>query len=312
MKKLFAALLTACVALAPATIASAEAETEHEPVVFGFTVTTNNNPFFAEIEAAVREVVEANGDVLITSDPQSDLQTQISQCEDMIAQGIDCLLLCPIDSAAIKPVLTLCDEQDIPVINFDTDVVDVDLVDALVATDNYSAGVAVGEDMLKTLPEGSKIAILDIPSNVASDARIQGLLDTLGDHVEVVDRLNGKGDTGVSLPIAEDLIVANPDLAAFFGMNDPMAIGCVQAVESQNKQGEILVWGVDGSPEAKQCIAEGTLVGTGAQSPATIGEVTIDTAYKVLEGESFEEKIYIESFIINGDNIDEYSLDGWQ
>ena len=311
MKKLLAMLLAALMLLG-ACAAMAETTEADEPITFGFTVTTNNNPFFAEIEAAVREVIEANGDVLITSDPQSDLQTQISQCEDMIAQGIDCLLLCPIDSAAIKPILTLCEEQNIPVVNFDTDVVDVDMVDALVATDNYSAGVAVGEDMLKKLPEGSKIAIMDIPSNVASDARLNGLLDTLGDHVVVVDRLNGKGDTGVTLPIAEDLIIANPDLAAFFGMNDPMAIGCVQAVASQGKTGEILVWGVDGSPEAKQCVAEGTMEGTGAQSPATIGKVTIETAYKLLEGETFDEKIYIESFIINSDNIDEYSLDGWQ
>lgn len=306
MKKILATILAACLLMSVSAFAGAEG------LVFGFTVTTNNNPFFAEIEAAVRAVVEANGDTLITSDPQSDLQTQISQCEDMIAQGIDCLLLCPIDSAAIKSVLTLCKEQSIPVINFDTDVVDVDLVDAIVATNNYSAGVAVGEDMLKVLPKGAKIAILDIPSNVASNARVQGMLDTLGDHVTVIDRLNGKGDTGVSLPIAEDLIVANPDLAAFFGMNDPEAIGCVQAVASQNKTGEILVWGVDGSPEAKQCVAEGTMVGTGAQSPATIGKVTIETAYKVLAGETFDEKIYIDSFIINADNISEYSLDGWQ
>lgn len=310
MKKFLSVLLVAVLLLSVCAI-PAMAE-EKKPLTFGFTVTTNNNPFFAEIEAAVREVVEANGDVLITSDPQSDLQTQISQCEDMIAQGIDCLLLCPIDSAAIKPVLTLCKEQNIPVINFDTDVVDVDMVNALIATDNYSAGVAVGKDMLEKLPAGSKIAILDIPSNVASDARINGMLDTLGDHVVVVDRLNGKGDTGVALPIAEDLIIANPDLAAFFGMNDPMAIGCVQAVASQGKKGEILVWGVDGSPEAKQCVAEGTMEGTGAQSPATIGKVTIETAYKVLQGEKFDEKIYIESFIINGDNIGEYSLEGWQ
>lgn len=98
MKKLFAVLLTACMTIAPMAVAGAEEE--HEPVVFGFTVTTNNNPFFAEIEDAVREVIEANGDVLITSDPQSDLQTQISQCEDMIAQGIDCLLPSIYDKAS--------------------------------------------------------------------------------------------------------------------------------------------------------------------------------------------------------------------
>ena len=54
------------------------------------------------------------------------------------------------------------------------------------------------------------------------------------------------------------------------------------------------------------------MVGTGAQSPATIGKVTIETAYKVLAGETFDDKIYIDSFIINADNISEYSLDGWQ
>lgn len=168
--------------------------------VIGFCPPTMNNPFFYWIEQNVRKAVEAQGDTLITMDPQLDQQKQIEQVEDLLTQGIDALLLCPYDSNSIKSALVSASEKDVPIIIFDTPVVDSEYVETTVASDNYKAGAVVAEDLKSRLPEGSKIACLVSLAGETDRRRLQGFTDTLGDGYEIVAQLDGKGDTGVSLP----------------------------------------------------------------------------------------------------------------
>ncbi len=59
-------------------------------------------------------------------------------------------------------------------------------------------------------------------------------------------------------------------------------------------------------------IEAGTMTGTGAQSPETIGSKSAETALQVLKGETVEHDIVIDTFIINSDNVSQYGTDGWQ
>lgn len=282
---------------------------------YGFTCMTMNNPFFTTIEESIRKEVEANGDELITLDTKQDIATQIQQVEDMINQGIDALFLCPVDSEGISPALDMLEEADIPVINFDTDVTDADKVDTILVSNNEYAGQVVGEAMAKKYPEGGKIAILDAPYAEACVQRVEGFLKGLGDNkdkFEIVSQQNGKGDTAESLPIAENIIQANPDLIGFFCINDPSALGAYSAVESAALTDKIAVFGCDGSPDAKKSIAEGGMAGTGAQSPINIGKQCVEAAEKILAGESVDKEIKVDTFLITKDNVDEYGTDGWQ
>lgn len=278
---------------------------------FGFAATTMNNPFFHAIQEAIEEVVNENGDELIVIDAQNDAQKQISMVEDLLTQGIDLLFLCPIDSASIKSSLEQCSKAGVPVVNFDTDVYDVDLVNTIIVSDNYYAGELVAEDMMKKLPEGSKVCILTSPSAEACIKRQNGFKDKADGYFKIVSEIDGKGDTATSLGIAEDVLQGNPDLGAFYAINDPSAIGCVQALESQKKT-DVLVYGVDGQPMGKQAISEGTMEATAAQSPINIGKESVAAAYKILSGESVEKNILVPTFLIDKNNVTEYGLDGWQ
>lgn len=309
MKRTLLTLLVVASVLAACLSGAALAE---ENYTFGFSVPTMNNPFFLTIHDAAKETIEGNGDAFIAGDPQMDPQKQISQTEDMITQGIDIMVLCPIDSASIKAALTACDESGVPVVIFDTPVFDPELVVTTVASDNVNAGYVVGLDMMTKLPEGSTVAIMHSPSAQACVERVEGFMEAVGDYFTVVAEYDGKGDTGVTLPIAEDVLQGNPDLGAFFCVNDPSAIGCVQAIEAAGRTGEVLVYGVDGQPMAKQAIKEGTMSGTGAQSPINLGKIAVESAYKYLAGETLEENVVVETFIINAANIDEFDLEGWQ
>jgi ABC-type sugar transport system, periplasmic component len=279
---------------------------------FGFSVPTMNNPFFLSIHDAAKATIEGNGDTFVAGDPQMDPQKQISQIEDMLTQGIDIMVLCPIDSASIKAALTACADKNVPVIIYDTPVHDPELVITTVASDNRNAGAVVAKDMKGKLPEGSKVAIMHSPAAQACVERVEGFIAESDGYFNIIGDYDGQGDTGVTMPIAEDVLQGNPDLGAFFCVNDPSAIGCVQALESAGRTGEVLVYGVDGAPEAKHAIKDGTMSGTGAQSPVNLGKIAVESAYKHLNGESLEKDTVVDTFIINTENIDQYDLDGWQ
>lgn len=281
--------------------------------VFGYTSMTQNNPFFQVLEQAIREKVEANGDKLITTNPAMDVELQINQIEDMISQGIDAIFLNPVDWEGIRPALVMLEEAGIPIINYDTEVKDFNYVTAYVGSDNKNAGRVAGEDMVKRFPDGGKIAILDSPTMNSVNDRIEGFMEAIeGKGFEVVAQQDGKGDLEISLDITEDILQAHPDIIAIMGGNDPSALGALAAVKAANKT-DIAIYGVDGSPNAKAEIAEGgPLVGTGAQSPISIGQISVDVAYKVLKGEKFEKRTPVETFIINRENVDKYGTDSWQ
>lgn len=281
--------------------------------VFGYTSMTQNNPFFIVLEKSIREEVEKNGDKLITMNPAMDVSLQINQIEDMIAQGIDAIFLNPVDWEGIRPALVMLEEAGIPIINYDTEVKDFKYVTAYVGSDNKNAGRVAGEDLVKRYPDGGKIAVLDSPTMNSINDRIAGFMEAIeGKGFEIVAQQDAKGDLETALGITEDILQAHTDIIAIMGGNDPTALGALAAVKAANRT-DIAIYGVDGSPDAKAAIAEGSpLVGTGAQSPIQIGKKSVEVAYKILNGEDYEKRIPVETFLINKDNVDEYGIKDWQ
>ncbi|MFM1653013.1 sugar ABC transporter substrate-binding protein [Brevibacillus sp. B_LB10_24] len=281
--------------------------------VFGYTSMTQNNPFFQVLEQSIRKEVEAKGDKLITTNPAMDVSLQINQIEDMIAQGIDAIFLNPVDWEGIRPALVKLKEAGIPIINYDTEVKDFDYVTAYVGSDNKNAGRVDGEDLVKRFPNGGKIVVLDSPTMNSVNDRIAGFMEAIeGKNFEIVAQQDAKGDLETALGLTEDILQAHPDIIAIMGGNDPTALGALAALKAANKT-DIVIYGVDGSPDAKAAIAEGgPFVGTGAQSPIQIGVKSVEVAYKVLNGESFEKRTPVETFLINKENVQQYGTDGWQ
>jgi ribose transport system substrate-binding protein len=282
-------------------------------IVIGYAPTTMNNPFWQAVLDGVKSVLEPAGVKIVTIDPQNDQSRMNDQIGDLLAQGIDALLVAPFDSAGIRPALEECQKKGVPVINFDTPVVDRNLVKSIIASDNVNAGVVVAKDMMTRLPRGSKVAIIHSPSGQACIDRFDGFMKEAGDYFTIVQPIpDGKGDTGATLPLAEDILISAPDLKAFFAVNDPSAAGCVQAIAAHPDRKGILVYGVDGAPDAKKMIGEGTMTGTGAQSPIGIGKKTAEIALAILGGETVEANVVIPTFIINESNLSQYNIAGWQ
>lgn len=307
-KKMVGAVVLAAAMMIPATAVSAEG------LKLGYTCMDGTNPFFVTIENKMREMVEANGDELIAVDPANDVTKQIPMVEDLIVQNIDGMFMNPVDAEGILPALDQLKDAGIPIVGFDTEVADMSYLVSYAGSDNYNAGKVCGEDLVKRCPDGGKILVLDSPTMQSVTDRTNGFLEAIdGAGFEIVGQQDAKGNLQVAQGLAEDLLTANPDVVAIFGGNDPTALGALAAAKGQGFT-DLLIYGVDGSPDIKAELAkEGSMIaGTGAQSPVTIAETAVDIMYKHLNGEEVEDRYPVETFLITADNVADYGTDGWQ
>jgi len=301
-------------ASAPAADTVAPAAEAKESYTFGYTCMDGTNPFFVIIEKTMREAVEANGDRLISADPANDVSLQITQIEDMITQGIDAIFLNPAEAEGILPALDMLRDAGIPVINFDTEVADLSYVTSYAGSDNFNAGFVCGEDLVKKLPDGGPIIVLDSPTMNSVVDRTNGFLEAInGKGFEIVAQQDARGNLERSMNISQDLLQAHGNVVAIFGGNDPTALGALAAANAAGLT-DVLIYGVDGSPDIKAELASGNslIEGSGAQSPVSIAKISVDIMYKYMAGESIDPRYPVPTFLITADNVAEFGTDGWQ
>lgn len=316
MKKRMAAL-TMAVAMTAALgmTAFAEDAANVEDITLAYVPTTMNNPFWSAMMGGITEQMEALGmdpsSQLVTVDANSDQATMNNYVNDLIAQEVDAIILAPMDTTAVTEALSACEAAGIPVINVDTPVDAADKVAAIIASDNYKAGVLCAEDMMSKLDEGAKVAVMNQPSGAACVQREQGFLDTVGDYFEIVSTTDTEGDTAKTMTAAEDVLTADADLAAFFCINDMGALGCVQACNAASRT-DVLIYGVDGNPDFMGYVEDGSATASAAQQPSVIGSSAVDAAIAVLGGEEVEHDQVIDVELITGENIADFDISDWQ
>jgi ribose transport system substrate-binding protein len=289
------------------------AETVDKPRLFGATYMTRNNPFFDVLHDALTQVVEGNGDILISRDPCQDQEKQNDQILEMIDEGIEVLFLNPVDWETVRPALVACQEAGVVVINIDTVVKDREYVTSIIETDNYQAGVLCAQDMMKRVDE-AEIVMIDSPGQASINNRLQGFLDTIesNENYRIVYTGTSRGEFEISAKVMQEVLAEGVSFNVVLGGNDPSALGALATLQQRHREDGVLIYGIDGSPDFKAMLKLGYVTGTSAQSPETIGRVAAEIAYKYLSGEEVPDYLGIEPYMITGENLDQYEVNGWQ
>lgn len=284
-----------------------------EPRVFGATYMQMNNPYFEIINNSIKEVVESNGDILITRDPAKNQDKQNEEIYQMIEDGVSAIFLNTVDWKTVKPALVACHEAGIPVFVMDTPVYDEEYIVSLIASDNYNAGVQCAQDMMKKM-DSAKIVILSDESTGSIISRIQGFKDTIQDdsRYQIVYEAQGMGELEISMNVMNEFLPMNIPFDVVMGGNDPSALGALAALQANRKEMNVKIYGVDGSPDGKTMIKQGYMEATSAQSPKEIGRIVAEKAYGYLQGEQVEKNIVVPVTLISKENLDQYDVNGWQ
>ena len=289
-------------------------KTEDKKIVFGSTFMTMNNPYFNVLNENIRDTIEANGDILITRDPAQSQERQNAQITDMLNEGIDFLFVNAVDKIGIESALLECQKRGVPVILIDTDVDNRIGVISAIQSENYEAGVLLAQDLIRKKPEGANILIVENLIASSMIQRRQGFIDTISGNkkYEIVEEIDGVSEIETVNHAVIDYI-ENNDRAfdVIFGMNDPTAIGAVAAIREMSEN-KVLIYGVDGSPDAKELISQGLFTATVAQHPIYMGKEAAKAAYDYLNGKEIESDISINVDLINAGNLTRFDISKWQ
>ena len=250
---------------------------------------------------------------MVMRDPALDPDRQVEQIEEMLEMGIDVLVITPVDTDQIVPVLEKAKQQGAIVVVLDTDAADSEVADCTIRSDNYNAGVIVGKQFLEQHKTG-RVVVMTHEAAQSGQDRVQGFLDTVSgvNGIEIVRQVECKGQMEIAMPRMQEVIREETDFDVVFCLNDLSAVGVVAALEENDMLDEVDVYGVDGSPDSKALIKEGMMEATAAQFPTEIGEQAADVIYRLLNGESVEKQILIPVKLITQQNVDEYGTDRWQ
>jgi ribose transport system substrate-binding protein len=275
--------------------------------LFGVVFQTMNNPFFVELNAGLKEVIEAHGDTLIALDSQFNSLKQKNDISDLLLKGVATLFINPVNWEGIKGSLLQAKEKGVPSIVVDAPVKDEDLVLCQVASDNLEAG-RLAARALAQVRRPAKIVVLHRSVNKACIDRVDGFKEELAKYpdMQILDTQEGQGTAEGGRPVMRDLLGRFPDLNAVFPINDPSALGAISALESAGKLQDVTVVTVDGSQEAIAAIKAGKLYSSSAQFPREIGKIAAQKAYDHLEGKSVEKDVKVRVELITKENADTF------
>jgi ribose transport system substrate-binding protein len=157
-----------------------------------------------------------------------------------------------------------------------------------IASNNYEAGKIAAEFIANKMGGKGKVAVLEgAPGAKTGLDRKQGFLDVIStfDGIQVVSSQPANWDRNKAFEVTTNILQAHPDLGAIFAANDTMALGAGEAVKAAGiAQGKIIIIGVDGIPDARKAIKEGTITGTVAQYPYVMGQLGVLSAYNLAKG----------------------------
>ncbi len=253
--------------------------------VIGISLLTLANPFFVDMADAMKaRAAKAGFDCVVVSG-ELDAAKQAGQIDDFLTRKVDAIVLCPVDSKAIGAALKKANAAGVPIFTADIAVLSDEVkVVAHVATDNLRGGVIAGEEMVRLLPAGGKVAVIDHPEVESVILRTRGFESAIArlagpqsaHPIEIVSKLPGKGARDESLKAAEAILQSHPDIAGVFAINDPSALGAAAAIEKAGLGGKIVVIGFDGQPEAVEAVKAGRIKADVLQHPDLIGARVIE------------------------------------
>lgn len=227
---------------------------------------------------------------------ETDLTQQVALVEQMIARGVDAIVIAPADSKALVPVLKRAQDAGIVVVNIDNRLDRTVLSEAgtqvpFVGPDNREGARIVAEELAKQLKRGDKVAILEgVPTAFNAQQRRAGFEEAMqAAGAAIVTIQSASWEMEKANAVTASILTANPDLAAILASNDSMALGAAAAVKAGGKEDQVRIVGFDNITAVQQLIREGRILATADQHGGQLAVYGIQSALAILKGESAPE-----------------------
>ena len=311
--------LSACAGQQGGSAAESEAESQaaasdgaDEQVVIGFSQANGGDVWRINQTNNVEEFcAEYMPDAeIIVTDAQGDEAKQDSDVDDLIARGIDVLLLTPLSAEALTPAAERALDAGIPVITLDREV-DVEVTQHIGA-DNKLIGRTAAQFIAETLFGGEGGRIIEIQGVLGASATTDrhddfvAWLEENAPNVEIVANQTGEYRREPAQAYMDDMLqrFGPGEFDVVYAHNDEMALGALQSLEAADRTDGVEVVGIDGQNEAIQAIADGRMAATFTYDNA--GKEGCESASRLVAGEEIEPLWVLETNQIDQTNAEEW------
>ncbi|WP_147198696.1 sugar ABC transporter substrate-binding protein [Pantoea sp. CCBC3-3-1] len=242
-------------------------------------------------------------------DAKGDVAQQLQQVQNFIGQGVDAIIVNPVDTNAVKPIMDQASKAGVPLIFVNRrPAAELTGKMAYVGSDSELAGRLQMEALAKNLNYKGNVAILlgDL-ANESTRERTKGVKAVIANYpgLKITQQQTAKFTRNDAVDVVSNWLTAGDDIQAIAANNDEMAIGALQALGKNASH--ILVAGVDGTPDALQMIKNGKMVATVFQDAKGQGEGAVQTAVKLAKGENAQKLVDIPFQLITKENMAKFT-----
>lgn len=294
---------------------SEEAETEEGETKDGYTIAvlawSQAEEFGVDVITGAEEKAAELGNVTVVKpDPAGDMQKEIAILEDLIQQGVDAICVAPVDADAIVPYIDKVREAGIVLVDYDVETEAE--CDAKVLSDNKAGGAMAADQLVAKMgTEGKVLVLTEVPGVTTAEERIAGFEERMAEiapDVEIVEQLSS-GTRDTHRATTENMLQAHPDITGIFCFMGDNSLGAYTACKTNNRQ-DVLIAGYDATGEQIEIMLNDgpdcNLISSVALYPKKIGATALETAYKILEGETIDDVVWTELGMLKAEEADSF------
>ena len=291
IKKTIVASLLAC--MLPAVVMAKD-------VSIGVSMALFDDNFLTILRTSMQKEMKKDGVKSQIEDAKGDVSQQLQQVQNFIGQGVDAIIVNPVDTNAVKPIMDQATKAGIPLV-FVNRRPQAELTDkmAYVGSDSILAGRLQMEALAKAMNGKGNVAILlgDLANESTRD-RTKGVEEVVAKYpnIKIVQKQTAKFTRNDAVDVVSNWMTSGEDI---------QAIASLQALGKNPNH--ILIAGVDGTPDALQMLKSGKMIATIFQDAKGQGEGAVDAAIKLANGEKVEKIIDVPYQLITKENMAEFT-----
>ncbi len=282
----------------------------------GALVISLTNPYWVGMkDAYIAAAAQYGVNIEVMSAPtEGDKQSQLETLNAMALKDYKAIVLSPIEPYNLLPGIIQCNKNGIPVINLGPGI-NVDSLkemgghlDGRLTVDFAQQGELAATDMVKRIGTGKVAIIQGIPGAAQSEGRTAGAKKVFEatKGIELVSVQPANWDSTAAYNAASDIIQAHGDLKGIFCCNDVMALAASRALTDAGLKDKVLLYGVDGTEEAKTAIKEGRMDGTITYPSSAYAKAAVIMLLKLAQGMDMSQTVYCPLDVINTENVAQF------
>jgi len=261
-----------------------------EKVKIGVAMSNFDDVWLTLVRDAITKWASAHPDVQITMvDGSDDTAKQVGQVENFLAQGMDAVVILPVDTSATGPVTKAVLKAGKPLVYVNRKPANLPKGVVYCGSKSIEAGIMNMEELGKAMGGKGNLAILmGALNHEAAIGRTDGIKQVVKEKfpdIKITREQVGNWKRAEGKTIMENWLASGQEIDGVASNNDEMALGALQAIKAAGKLGKIFVGGTDASHDALESMDKGELNNTVFQDPVAQGEEGVNAAYLMVKKE---------------------------